>query len=193
MQTITNFNSLQNVQLLHQRNHREKRMVQRDDDYSCKICYPPPDTFSNRFEKFMNWCTYQLQVETFSMKTVEVFHELTDRSNLEDPKVQEVLQILIESFTYQEIPKYDFTTMKYLILLVTQLSERFTISEDETREKLKKYYSESFDKEYETSPEKLTKTTPEKSPKQEALREGESSPIFEILENELGRYQQEIY
>ena len=34
MQAITNFYELQNVQLLHQKNHREKRMVKRDNDYS---------------------------------------------------------------------------------------------------------------------------------------------------------------
>jgi hypothetical protein len=167
-------------------------MVRRNEDYSCRICYPPPSNYSERFEKFMNWCSYQLQVDTFSMKTVEAFHELVDRSNLEDPKVQEIIQVIIESYTYYEVPKYDFTTIKYLILLITQLSERFTISEEDTRDRLKKYYSESFDKEYETSPEKSNKTTPEKSPKQEAVRE-DSPTTFEVLENELGKYHQEIY
>ena len=39
------------------------------------------------------------------------------------------------------------------------------MSKEKTRERIKKYYSESFNKEYETLPEKSTKTTSEKSPK----------------------------
>src|SRR5437016_2417782 len=113
-------------------------MVRKDEDYSCRICYPLPNNYSKRFEKFMNWCSYQLQVNTFFMKTVEAFYELVGRSNLEDPKVQEIIQVIIESYTYHKVPRYDFTTIKYLILLITQLSERFTISEEETRDRLKK-------------------------------------------------------
>jgi hypothetical protein len=140
----------------------------------------------------MTWCTDQLTVETFSMKTLEAFHDLINKPNLENHKVQEILQVIIESFTYRDEPRYNFDTMKYLIQLITQLSERFTISLEEIRERLKKYYSETLDTEYETSPEKSSKTTPEKSsPKQEPLGE-QATIMFEILENEIGKYNEKI-
>ena len=192
MQAITNFYELQSVQLLHQKEHKDGKMVKRDDDYSCRICYPPSNTYSLRFKKFMTWCTDQLTVETFSMKTLEAFHDLINKPNLENHKVQEILQVIIESFTYRDEPRYGFDTMKYLIQLITQLSERFTISLEETRERFKKYYSETLDTEYETSPEKSSKTTSEKSsPKQEPLKE-QATIMFEILENEIGKYNEKI-
>ena len=192
MKSIETFNELQNIQFLHEKAHKENKMMM-DTDYSCLQCYKPSGWSSDRFEKFLTWCEEQFKVATFTMKTIESFQYLLGRENINSPLAQADIQMIVESFTYNEIPKGDLQAVKYLIHLVMILSEKFLLSLDETRERIKEYYATQIGTEYKTPSEHNTKNnskenSPEKSPEVKPDEEIK----FEVIEEQLGKYLKEI-
>jgi hypothetical protein len=172
---MDNFEELTQLQNQHQKEHFDKEALT-ETDTSCPICYQPPEYLSTPFRKFLNWYQNQFNAQTYTIKTVEAFSELVklERLNEETGISQQKADAIIASIRYKESPAYNFSTVRYLIVVATILSKRFTEPEELLIERLKNYYKEALGKNYET-PKNSKEPTPEESPE----KSPEKTPIEE--------------
>src|SRR5215204_3358429 len=178
MEKIDSIETLWNIQTAHYKEHQENKSIYTERDYSCLICYPPSTRISTKFDMFVTWCKTQFDVKTYSWKTVEAFQEYIMQEDLESVNAREKLEIIVRSFTFQEVPHCTLDVIRSLIELATRFSRGFA----EPMEVLVKKLGEYFKAHYGGSP-------PESSPKEE-MSEGKLSP--EIIVNDLETYHREM-
>src|SRR5215208_3628432 len=140
MEKINSIETLWNIQTAHYKKHQENKSIYTGRDYSCQICYSPPARVSTNFEKFMTWCKTQFNVEAYSWKTVEAFQEYITQEDLESLNAREKLEIIVRSFTFEEVPHCTLDVIRSLIELATRFSRGFTEPMEVLVERLGEYY-----------------------------------------------------